>query len=672
MLVPIDLLCVRLGAMEELVVEMLKENCVPITRGMVQYQLLPSKMQESLTIPSVSIKGVDQKRMGIALKRQTMLYGWHDYLQKTAAVESEVEWNAYIERQGAAAAIGRGGKIPEWYVARDWWRRYLKEGVAGLCLKSPSDSRNKTTSLTEEQRMLLVSALYHPDPAIRRPHLSIPQLAKYLVAETGSSPSCSSIKRWLRDWEFENRRLVEELINPDKARGSWGTKIGSLSEDVLRLNQRWELDGTKLDVICVDMVRYTISVIIDIYSRRVKCHISKSSTAESIMMLMRDCMVDWGVPEEIVCDNGKDYVADAIVSFCRELAIRRHILPPFYPQGKPHVESFNRRLAKRAELWPGYVGHDVEERKDIENRLSFAARQAGKKVIRAGYSLTEMREALEAWLRDEYHAEDHRSLGCSPNEKAAAYEGKVRRISDVRALDVLLQPAADSRIYRAGYIELDGGKYIPSPPAAAPPQGSHVSVRRGADYGIIYLYNQQGVFVCEAVDAQRLGSDRKAVAGEIKRVAAEKLRQQMRELRKTVKRAAGRDVNDAIADDAKKRRLAKEAEKAQSKVIQVNFRQLPEEHTTPALEEAAKAAASTAARHPQVSNHSPAPIIIDDPGVVYTPPPVDQPKARWKAWQELDAAKKAGKSLCDDALAFYANFQSDPYCKMQIARSRAA
>ncbi len=81
------------------------------------------------------------------------------------------------------------------------------------------------------------------------------------------------------------------------------------------------------------------------------------------------------MPQIIKTDNGADYVSKHISRIMAGLSIEQIKCPPFTPEAKPHVEgvlgTFSRDML---ELLPGYIGHNVAQRKDIEDRKSFAER----------------------------------------------------------------------------------------------------------------------------------------------------------------------------------------------------------------------------------------------------------------------------------------------------------
>ena len=55
--------------------------------------------------------------------------------------------------------------------------------------------------------------------------------------------------------------------------------------------------------------RHIIVACIDVYTRRVKFLVSRSSSSAAVAALARLCLLDWGQAEEWGTDNGADYVA---------------------------------------------------------------------------------------------------------------------------------------------------------------------------------------------------------------------------------------------------------------------------------------------------------------------------------------------------------------------------
>ena len=77
----------------------------------------------------------------------------------------------------------------------------------------------------------------------------------------------------------------------------------------MRLNQLWELHSTPADVICGDGKRYAIVAAIDIWSRQARVLVVPTSRATAIAALPHRCILEWGVPEAVRTDEGKDYTS---------------------------------------------------------------------------------------------------------------------------------------------------------------------------------------------------------------------------------------------------------------------------------------------------------------------------------------------------------------------------
>ncbi|MEP2707817.1 MAG: DNA-binding protein [Roseibium sp.] len=92
-------------------------------------------------------------------------------------------------------------------------------------------------------------------------------------------------------------------------------------------------------------------------------------------LLIRKCLIDWGVPETIKTDNGSDFTARATVRLLDALGIEQELSSPYSPEQKGTVErvigTFQRDCAATL---PGFIGHSVADRKVIENRKAFSAR----------------------------------------------------------------------------------------------------------------------------------------------------------------------------------------------------------------------------------------------------------------------------------------------------------
>ena len=79
-------------------------------------------------------------------------------------------------------------------------------------------------------------------------------------------------------------------------------------------------------------------VISDYYSRYLEILHSPTTTAEQIVRLMKATCARFGIPEQIVSDNGPQYTSEVWKDFCRRFDIRHTTSSPYHPQGNGHAE----------------------------------------------------------------------------------------------------------------------------------------------------------------------------------------------------------------------------------------------------------------------------------------------------------------------------------------------
>ncbi|QSJ14588.1 transposase [Nostoc sp. UHCC 0702] len=192
------------------------------------------------------------------------------------------------------------------------------------------------------------------------PHASYRHIMKAICGrfEQELIPSQRTLDRWISKWKEENKELLTSIANPDRWKSKNMISLGSYSDGVDAINQLWEIDSTPADIMLEDG-RHTLIGCIDVYSRRTKLLVVPRSKAVAIATLLRQCILDWGVPEVIKTDNGKDYTARHLQRLFANLDIKHRLCQPFQPWQKPHIERFFRTFAHDlVELLPGYIGHN--------------------------------------------------------------------------------------------------------------------------------------------------------------------------------------------------------------------------------------------------------------------------------------------------------------------------
>lgn len=425
------------------------------------------------------------------------------------------------------------------------WRKALDEG--GLAaLATNYQGRSGSRTLTGPMQQLCIAMLvehFNTNPQFH--HRAI--AARFPGEE---APSLQAIRRFITTWIASHESYYLRLKNPDKWRSAAQFAVGDQAEGIERLNQRWEMDSTPADLLLSDGSRYNIIGCIDIYSRRLKLHLSPTSQSQAIAALIRKCLLDWGTPEEIKTDNGKDYVANYLEHVLFSLSIEHLYCTPFEPQQKPFIEralgTFSHDLV---ELMPGFIGHSVAERKDVEARRAFSDRMMNKdEEVELRLGPDELQAIMDKWTAG-YHERTHSGLGEKrPNELVASWREPVRRIENERALDVLLAPLAGERTIGKKGIRVDHRYY------AAPELAGHelekVLVKLDpTDLSRVYVFTLENIFLAVAIDPTAPNVDRAEFASRVRNYQRQVIGEGTRELKKSARAQSVKGIGREILEE---------------------------------------------------------------------------------------------------------------------------
>ncbi|MHC1792048.1 transposase [Solidesulfovibrio sp.] len=496
------------------------------------------------------------------------------------------------------------------------------------------------------------------------PHCTCKHIRRGMIARfgEGATPSMRSLQRFVETWTQENESILLKIGNPDAWKSKFQSAAGSASAEVVRLNQLWEIDSTKGDVMLADGKRHNVVAIIDVYSRRIVYHVSRSSSAQAVAACLRKALLTWGVPETLVTDNGSDYVSRHIKDALVGLGVEQRIAPPFTPEAKPHIErSFGTFCRDIMELLVGYIGHDVAGRKDIEARKSFAQRlgTAGESVT-VDMTPQDFQAFCDKWSNDIYAHDPHEGLGGkSPWQVAADWRLPVSKV-DPRALDVLLSAPADGdswRVVRKKGLKIDGRWHIHA--ELGPIIGQRVKVLLDeADVGAVYVFAETSggpmEFLCRAVDPETTGISRQEIAAAAKAMQRKAVAEETAALKKNAKRMGTKAVAREILHDA--------ATKSGKLTV---FPQPSTAHETPMLKEAAIAARvgdAPTPREPSAADLAGRAALAAD--MAKQKAPVTQlpetAKQRYVRWLGVDAALQAGASVSEKDRKWWAGYRQTP------------
>ncbi len=487
---------------------------------------------------------------------------------------SVASWRARVRGLGPEARLAALMDAP---------RRGRPKGGGGAC---GGDGGGAGGGTSEETLDDLLAALAFEHGA----HLTASHVARVARVRLHVDLSLRSLQRRLAAFRKEHARDLSAVSDPDGHRSRRAPAFGRRSENaqgvIPQPNALWELDSTPADVMCTDG-RQTIVGAIDVGTRRGRLLVVPVSRATAICALLRRCLIDWGVPEVVRTDEGRDYTSAHLVRALADLGITHDICPPYTPEAKPFIERFFGTTARDLFAYlPGFVGHNVADRKKIEAKRSMAARRGkdGRETFSVALSAAELQARCDAWTDGIYHTRPHAGLGGeTPAARARAWTDPLARIADVRALDPLLaEPVrgGGTRVVQKEGLRIAAHWHIA--PELGPLVGERVGVRRDpAEPGRVLVFTEDGRFLCLAGEAT--GQARAAVAAQA--------------------RARAKKADSAARARARKLRRGQTPERAMDDVLEaarsatarvVDLPRSADPHETPAL--GAAGAAARAAR----------------------------------------------------------------------------
>ncbi|RLQ88885.1 DDE-type integrase/transposase/recombinase [Notoacmeibacter ruber] len=549
--------------------------------------------------------------------------------------------------------------------------RWLSKKKSGATLgvdRSAARKGSGTLDIAEDGRVrdFIIGLIAH------QPHLSAHHVRTQIRAEFGDGlkvlrrgvetrvtvPPIRSIQRFIATLKEENAVVLTKLINPDAFRSHMKLRGTGTLRHIGQPNELWQIDASPVDALCTDG-RHSIYACIDIATRRVIILMSRTPKASAVGLLIRKAILEWGVPTEIKIDNGSDFKARATQRLFASLGIDVAYSDAYSPEQKGHVERVIKTFQHDAvALVPGFVGHNVTDRKAIESRKSFAKRlgEDDAQTFAVQMDGAQMQAVFDEWARLHYQHKPHSGLkGRTPFEVAATSNHTIRSV-DARALDMLLAPVPDGgyrtvtatgvRVANFHYLN---GEILP---------GKRVFVRQDPnDMGRIFLFdNEEGEFLGEALNAELAGLPPEAF------VAAEKAKQA--EL-----------LKDMSAEIDRQRRAFRKGpaliERARDVWLrdQPNVTPLPRpsvEHRTAEIEAALEASEGPKAPQSKLSDQIKAMRETLAKEAAETPEPtakvttLNTRNTRFRRARDLEARMAAGETLSNEDALWLGGYREDP------------
>ena len=502
-------------------------------------QGLPNTLQHYLTQPT------QKKRFEKAQKKALKSQAKSDAIT-TAKVffVREVQWlgeNTNCSREFAIKTVLKGmadgslttpafiddvfDKLPAAKTLRDWCKKYRDGGRAALEPIKNGPKNKHVMDRNPAMRMATVS--YVSASAFHK----VPEIREMLIAEGFDEvPSERHLGQWIADWKSDPR-IANGLLykqDPDRFKSERQTAQGSKSSHLNRINQLWEIDGTLADIMCQTAdgtsVRYSLTALIDVFSRRVKILVSRQPSSVAVCELLGKAILDWGLPEVLKADNGKDYASEQINRYSQDMGFSVDYSKPYTPEDKPHIERFFGTLTRK--LFPyikGFCGHNVNDANQLRAAYSMAQRHQGARAVaEVSEMLTggELQIVIDEWIELIYEARPHRGLmGKTPFQRSFD-GGEAIRIEDHTIVNLMAAPVPGQHgIRKVGKkgIQVDGHTFIAEELGALPGHYVHVKYHLTDPAKILVYTGDRKDFICEAVDPTMSDVDQQLIAKRAKR-----------------------------------------------------------------------------------------------------------------------------------------------------------
>lgn len=328
-------------------------------------------------------------------------------------------------------------KISEWQL-RDWEQRYK---FSEHNLESLIDRRGKNRTGTET---ISNEAWQYFLELILTPQGRSVQLCYDLVIR--KYPNEPSVRTFQRKWaKFPDIAKIKSEGLKDKFELQLASQYRDY-DSIEHSNSMWCLDHHLSDVLVRNkrgkIVRLWMTAIIDVKSRKVMSMVIRDGypNKTAIKQGLRIAIEQYGIPELIQTDNGKDYLSKDLDpneenTLLSLLGISKSTALPKHGQSKPierFFETFENRFGKR---FYSYAGSNAKKRPDYLRKLN--------KRLEDDLNIVDMDEFISLcheWIENEYAETKHHGNGMNgktPNEVYYSNCENIRRLDDKAKLAII-------------------------------------------------------------------------------------------------------------------------------------------------------------------------------------------------------------------------------------------
>lgn len=278
------------------------------------------------------------------------------------------------------------------------------------------------------------------------------------------------------------------------------------STDDLNSNTCWVSDHHLADVFVKTargkIVRPWITAFQDAKSRKIVAvyvrGVSPDSTA--IKQALRIGILEYGIPEEVYTDNGKDYLSseldpDSPNSVLNVLGIQKRRAKPYHGQSKPIERFFNTLEERFGKLFYSYVGSDGKDRPEHMQKLKKELEKDSNIPAIEDY-ITKLNDYIK-----EYNNTSHSGNGMNGRTPDEVYYNSfvnpAQMISDDGVLKILFGNSKECKVSNSG-VRVCGINFMCEDLIDL--LNRKVIVKYDPnDLGKVYIYTIEGKYVCPAI-----------------------------------------------------------------------------------------------------------------------------------------------------------------------------
>jgi len=264
------------------------------------------------------------------------------------AVRYYQHWRQRLSERDAARRAASKYQVSESTIRR-WDRLYRHDGLAALVPKPPGPQAPPFVVLLEIQFLIVALRLLLGWNEKR--------MAKELEQRGIAKVSHRTVGRIFARYHLPTRTYHSLARCDGIPRKRYEKKMP---------NQQWHIDFAETTL--VDRTRVVIIVLIDDYSRYcLRCQVVPDMTAETAIETVQAAWQEFGLPIEIVSDNGRAFISvyeDVPTAFgevLRAKGIRHRLITSYYPEGNGKAEAFIKILKRECLNRPFATVEELEQ-----------------------------------------------------------------------------------------------------------------------------------------------------------------------------------------------------------------------------------------------------------------------------------------------------------------------